>query len=114
MPNARGLNIAPGHTCPVCKGLFWPTRYWGCAYGETQVCSIPCMRQLEQDSLKREVEKRRKTKAWRAYVLAKEGKSYDEIAKAVGTNRCNVASMIFSVKAYPPKLLKAMGVSDTI
>ena len=114
MPNAKGLNLAPGHTCPVCKGMFWPTKSWGCGYGETLVCSIPCMKQLEREALERDIAKRKKTKAWKAYTMARDGYSYDEIAEAVNTNRCNVATMIFSVRDYPPKVLKALGVPELI
>jgi len=86
-PYWRSPRIGTGQTCPVCGEAFWPSDDWGCKYGQTPVCSIPCMREMAARDKARKLAKIKETKQYKAWKMQEAGKTREEIAAAFGVPR---------------------------
>ena len=86
-PYWRGPLLGTGQRCPVCEKTFRPSDDWGCKYGGTLVCSIPCMREMAAQVAAKKIAKIKKTKQYKAWRMAEAGKTREEIAAAFGVPR---------------------------
>lgn len=93
-PYWRSPRIGTGQTCPVCGAQFRPSDDWGCKYGQTLVCSIPCMREMDRRARARRLNTLKRTTQYRAWKLKQDGKSVAEVAAALGVPQYKASTYI--------------------
>ena len=83
-PYWRAPRIGTGQTCPVCGAQFWPSDDCGCKYGQTNVCSQPCMKEMAARDKARKLAKIKETKQYKAWKMHEAGMTREAIAAAFG------------------------------
>lgn len=85
-------HIFPTLICPVCGKEFLLQQDWGCVvslkgtrYDSTRVCSIPCMKKLEDMLIEKDALHARELRSVKTYKLYEiDGLSKEEIQKMLG------------------------------
>ena len=104
-PYWLGPLLGTGQRCPVCEKTFRLSDDWGCKYGGTLVCSIPCMREMAARDKARKLAKIKETKQYRAWKMQEAGMTREAIAAACGVQRNRVDWYVNNFEAVHRDLL---------